>query len=679
MNNTYYAKGRYMMNSFRKLRCIAVLASLTFVMLLAPVGISCGADTGGKLSKFDVNGATLEGKYLLGIAPGPTWKVTAYRMAVYRADAETGDITVSAKLLKDSKAAIDQPDRKMSVDITGPFPSPGEFSDNRPWSQEPQVSATFKWDHGLSDPKMRYAWIVYTIGNLKPSLGTLPIDIKTDILILPKDVSMYITNGLFGYGKADPPLVYPDNYPDNPAGGTVGIDVDGLSPFATWKTIELDGRPLTKVPCESAGNPGTGGIKMPPLGTWTKSDSTSWAGRCAPYECDCYYLSPTDLKFDIETRTGFLENSQINSFIKSYTRTQKAWISLPSDIKAGLHELTLTTEPYFGKTESNATFYGITGTEGRRLTAKFLLFGPRFTLDKSQASPGDTLTITGSGFAPVARVKIYAQTVAFSREVEIGSAITNSTGGFTQQVNIPSTDSDFFKDIWNEYETGPEQGAIRVKIDDPNFQARYSSSYVSEIVNGVITPLTYIKPVTTSAMPSTQGVPTSPTVSGTSVPTSTSPTGKAATPAGNVMPGTAGENKITGFEWFGKDADRVGQGDNGGPDGKADGHFRLALSLPSAAEIKSIAIYSAGPDGKPSGGQVWHSADASYWILGVFNQGQQLNQHHVPTLGRLSGDVQLDLYASDSGEFLPGNQFLAEATLGDGTKLQSLVSVFGIL
>lgn len=132
---------------------------------------------------------------------------------------------------------------------------------------------------------------------------------------------------------------------------------------------------------------------------------------------------------------------------------------------------------------------------------------------------------------------------------------------------------------------------------------------------------------------------------------------------------------ITDFKWQGTNEDKVGEWDSGSPDGRNDGHFLLTLSLPGQIEIKSITIYSADANGTHVGGQVWDTASASYWILGVFYQGSELDQHHVPSLGSFSGNVQFDLYGDDSGWFKPGNWFEVEVLLGDGTKLTSLVSI----
>jgi hypothetical protein len=132
---------------------------------------------------------------------------------------------------------------------------------------------------------------------------------------------------------------------------------------------------------------------------------------------------------------------------------------------------------------------------------------------------------------------------------------------------------------------------------------------------------------------------------------------------------------VSQFSWAGQEADYVGEWGNGHPDGRKDGHFRLVLSLPSATDIRSIAVYSADAGGTPQGGQVWHSASPNYWILGVFQNGRQLNQTHVPTLGGFPGETTLDLYCNDSGWFKSGNYFLVEIELGNGQKLRQVTQL----
>lgn len=122
------------------------------------------------------------------------------------------------------------------------------------------------------------------------------------------------------------------------------------------------------------------------------------------------------------------------------------------------------------------------------------------------------------------------------------------------------------------------------------------------------------------------------------------------------------------FEFLDQNSDYVGEWGNAHPDGRKDGHFTVTLDLGSGETLQSLAVYSSDASGNPQGGQVWHSANSSYWILGVFHNGSQLIQSHVPTLGRFSGTVRFDLYCNDSGWFKPGQYFMVEAVLGNGSK-----------
>ena len=133
--------------------------------------------------------------------------------------------------------------------------------------------------------------------------------------------------------------------------------------------------------------------------------------------------------------------------------------------------------------------------------------------------------------------------------------------------------------------------------------------------------------------------------------------------------------RIAGLIWLGMDEDRVGDGGNGKPNGTKDGHFRLILDLPGTQIINSLSIWSATEKGDKSGGQIWHSRNGSYWMLGVFRDGRQINASHVATLGQFRGTTEFDLYANSSGWFNPGQWFLLEVETGDGRILAGSVKI----
>ena|GEM_PF-2245129 len=494
------------MKKFHELRRPVALFSLAIVLLFASAGMTSGQES---FIQLDISGATLEGKYFLGAVKGPDAVLLHPGLQVYRANIEEGDLRITTRLNPNTEFAKYQENRTLNIEV-GPnvatagfaaIPLGGDLFASGPVSQDPKIDATFRWNSS----EMYYAIFPIRTGNIvTPASG--PHFLKTEVLILPKDVSMRVS-GIYGRNKADPTLKYS---PDYPGGNNItGIHVSGLSPFAEWVSIELDGKPLVKAQWRP--DPEFGFYQDPPPlppapGTWIRKDP----------------IAPDDPTYlPLSSDVGYLF-TDTGEFLGSYYDSDNQ-IGLPEDIKTGLHEITLTTKPYplIGPSVHGFNILGITGTEGRVLTAKFLLFGPKFTLSQQQVAPGETLFLNGSGFAPDSRVKIFAQVETSGRdipageirpwikppanlpaepsskeirEVEIGAAATDSTGSFSQEVQIPASDSDFFRDIWKVFTTVPARGSINVKIDDLIFQSRYSSSYVPEIVDGVTERITYTPP-----------------------------------------------------------------------------------------------------------------------------------------------------------------------------------------
>ena len=112
----------------------------------------------------------------------------------------------------------------------------------------------------------------------------------------------HVRHLLYGRSKADPTLQYS---PDYPGGSNVTlISVSGMSPFAEWISINLDGKPLSKA--QWVPNPEFGFYQDPPPldpapGTWIRRDP----------------LDPTDLPFSSDV--GYL-NTDTGQFLSSYFR-----------------------------------------------------------------------------------------------------------------------------------------------------------------------------------------------------------------------------------------------------------------------------------------------------------------------------------------------------------------------
>ena len=129
--------------------------------------------------------------------------------------------------------------------------------------------------------------------------------------------------------------------------------------------------------------------------------------------------------------------------------------------------------------------------------------------------------------------------------------------------------------------------------------------------------------------------------------------------------------------WVGMDADAVSQGATAAPDGSADAHFSLFVDINMPYEIRYIAVYSSDDQGNPAGGQVWHTQNSGYWVLGVATQGTMLNAGHVASLGTHQGQRRFELFAGNSGYFNPGQNFVVEVDVGLSEPLRRVVVVSG--
>jgi hypothetical protein len=141
----------------------------------------------------------------------------------------------------------------------------------------------------------------------------------------------------------------------------------------------------------------------------------------------------------------------------------------------------------------------------------------------------------------------------------------------------------------------------------------------------------------------------------------------------------AEEYRVTGLNaaWIGVDADVVSTV-TVSPDGAADGHFAIDLTLEGSPLVSYATVYSSDASGNPSGGQIWHSQSPSYAVLAVSAWGHLLNSGYVSEIGRFSaGNTRLDLYGFDSGWFRPGQHFVVELGFADGQKVARVVQVTG--
>src|SRR5262249_39555556 len=125
-----------------------------------------------------------------------------------------------------------------------------------------------------------------------------------------------------------------------------------------------------------------------------------------------------------------------------------------------------------------------------------------------------------------------------------------------------------------------------------------------------------------------------------------------------------------------KTTDKVGPGGTATPDRRPDGHFRLELT--GSGTITSITVKTADATGKECCGQVWNTVPRdSFWILGVVENGRQLNPTDRNISIPFSGSATLDLYGSDSGYFTPGQRFLVDVGLAGGGSVTGTSAAIG--
>lgn len=120
---------------------------------------------------------------------------------------------------------------------------------------------------------MRYALFTLNFENIVSSPSTL----ESQVLILPKDLSLVIASGVYGINNADTPaIVYSPYYIMGHK--DMSFSVEGSNPFSKLETVEIDGKKLSKAPWvpdprfTGPGFEGTSTPLTPAPGTWITRD-----------------------------------------------------------------------------------------------------------------------------------------------------------------------------------------------------------------------------------------------------------------------------------------------------------------------------------------------------------------------------------------------------------------------
>jgi hypothetical protein len=145
-------------------------------------------------------------------------------------------------------------------------------------------------------------------------------------------------------------------------------------------------------------------------------------------------------------------------------------------------------------------------------------------------------------------------------------------------------------------------------------------------------------------------------------------------PCSSSLPSLCEAPSLAGsLSWMGMADDHVGESNSFVPNGKPDGHFRFVL--PRGGLVTWISVSSVNRFGNPEGGQFWHTADPTKWVIGVLRNGQTMRASLGMPVGEVGAGEALDLHCSDSGFFTPGQLFAVEVMFADGTAIKRVVAV----
>lgn len=413
-----------------------------------------------------VTGAQLRASYFqatYGPQPGQSWPaMQGHLVHVYRASIDDGTITLGATLAANSapRAALG-PSSMQTLRITHVAGTVAADTHIGTPSQALSVEAALVWDKAPSI--FTYPLVLaydVEVSGLSAACGNSVCNVKQTILVLPKRAAIAIG----GVERTIPMLL---------SRQTAHVDLAsaGISPFAEWESISLDGVALTKVPFMA-------GYAIPPALHWYRhpvrsGDATQSGDPLPPTGVDIPGTDTSIEKFLVCGAAG--------------CGTHQARIGLGQDaIATGLHTLKLRTRPWAGGTygfyQTEADVGAAIGDDTAELTTQFLVYGPQITVSPTEAGPGQPVTVAGSGFAPDSQVRFLVRISATSQQAALGIAATDVTGSFATELTLPPVDDAFFSDV---IESGPRTGYIQVDVDDAQFLADYFSGGAQSVTEAM--------------------------------------------------------------------------------------------------------------------------------------------------------------------------------------------------
>lgn len=459
-----------------------------FVTGLALLAVAAPAAGQGFLAS-QVDGAQHRASYFAArydAAPGQTWVVDDHLIHVYRATIDEGTLVVGATLAAGTapRTALG-PSSQQTLRIRGTAGSVWKDTHSGTPSEALSVEVEVPWTKAATifSYPLFLAYDV-EVANLYATCGTTyGCLVRHTIVVLPHRGAVAID----GIERDVPALLLRQAEQINLASA-------GISPFAEWESIAIDGATLTKIPFIA-------NYQTPPAGQW--------------YRHPVRAGDPTQ-SGDPLPPSGLVHPS-VDASIEDFLScggggcgTHQARIGLGQEALApGLHTVTLRTRPFAGATyafyQTSASVGGGLADDQSQHSVDFILFGPRMEATPAEAGPGQMLTVRGSGFAPNSSVRIAAIISCCGRRAELGTFDTDVTGSFEAQPTLPPAGDAFFTDV---IQSGPRVGSIQVDVDDPQFLADYFGG-IPQYEHAAVTfvPVATETTTTTTAIGSTTTLP----------------------------------------------------------------------------------------------------------------------------------------------------------------------------
>jgi hypothetical protein len=463
-------------------------SSVRWLAMLVAVAWMAPAVARAELVSVTVEGATEEARGFTAVynhAPGtPVWAVRGSLVRIYRVNAPAGTIRINAVLnpnrnLNDCSddpagcARIAQgPNSQQSLRLyaggsTTTLRSAGPRPPDQPVEMEPYDFA-------------------YTADGIGERVVVLSTEPYAGVCSLTGTTCGKIEGFLVFLLRVSPRLetglVRPFLVQGPPQYRRFQGPVQGLSPLTQVTSVLIDGVAMT--PVQSSESPGSG--------QWNRYHIA------APLDP----ITPSDAIYP------FGETTSVDSFLGCGTAgcgMGGVTLGLPAGLGPGLHRLTLQGSRWPNATYEHYTFYGgplptapspgePEGSAELNAEEDFIVVDPKISVSPSQAEPGSTITVTGTGFAPESDIPVRFGVQCCGVREPLGTARTDVTGAFTLQATLPAAP---FASVWSpSVPPGTTTaGAILANVGDAGFLLKYGLPPVD--YSGAIT---FVKP---GATPST--------------------------------------------------------------------------------------------------------------------------------------------------------------------------------